>query len=160
MLSYLADASVNSLCWNLKAKSEQNTKQSLLTVSELMTNMFTKPSTILPLCRLVLSGVCFRNQLQIDSLDPVVANVYTRDESSHCDKMIAETDKRCPRMRLALNFFYLRFAHRTTSFTRIEGCVSTLPQGEPPWKNRNRALHVDGVTRAPACLDLMALLRS
>lgn len=74
----------------------------MLTVSELMTNMLAKPSPFLPLCRPVLSRICCLYQLQIDSLDRVVANVYARDESSHCDKMIAKTDKRCPRMRFRL----------------------------------------------------------
>lgn len=44
--------------------------------------------------------------------------------------MIAKTDKHRPRMsfRLAVRsashfFFYLRFAHRAASFTRMEGCV-------------------------------------
>lgn len=110
-----------------------------------MTHNFTKPSPVLPLYRLKLSGVCFLYQLQIDSLDLIAANVYARDELGHCDKKIAKISytlasviepvhgesgvqpDNCGRRVVDLwsgrpCIFYLHFAHRKASFMRIEGC--------------------------------------
>lgn len=63
-----------------------------------------------------------------------MANVYARDESSHCDKMIGKTDKRCPGMhfrfvvRSALHFLSAICTHNGFLYENRRMCVDSAPK--------------------------------